>query len=471
MIDEKMWRWGIIGLMLLYWGAAVWMGLRLPALATPNELLNYEYIAVMRQIRGLPNRGLVDSEVRYTEWHQPPVYFVWAALSGLGVRVERSAVNPPPPIEVEKNPFYTSTARGNLNPAVHMGPETWPLLYISRWAAGLMGLVAMAGLYRVGKMMYGGGLGLVVASVVAFQPNFVHLSGSVNNDMPLTAVSALTLAYAIYLVRRRLDEPASFFWLGLLCAAAILTKANGVFVLALAGGAGLSQLWHYRDGRLMVKSLGAGLAGLLPLWGAWLWLNAVRMKDALGVEGSLPVDRVLALKPWDFVALGPYGGEIWRSVWLDWSAGGVGYGSDLVYGVSLAVLGVGFGLLLWRGRRVLGREWGVVLLGIVAISYLYLAVKTLMVKEAGFLTPEGRWWLPVWPGVAWLWGVGVWGAVPRRWRSVVSGLVAIGPVVGVYWLLGDPFAGVVSAGGAVGVFGRGGRVYGGGVAVVGRGGV
>ena len=86
--------WLITGLLLLYFVAAVGMAFRLPAHATPNELLNFEYVQVMRQIRGLPNRGLVDSEVRYTEWHQPPLYFTWAALVGLSVPVEPSALIP-----------------------------------------------------------------------------------------------------------------------------------------------------------------------------------------------------------------------------------------------------------------------------------------------------------------------------------------------------------------------------------------
>jgi hypothetical protein len=80
------------------------MAFALPALATPNELLNFEYVQVMRQIGGLPNRGLVDSEVRYTEWHQPPLYFTFAALFGLSVPVPPSAVNPPPPIELRAIP-------------------------------------------------------------------------------------------------------------------------------------------------------------------------------------------------------------------------------------------------------------------------------------------------------------------------------------------------------------------------------
>ena len=39
-----------------------------------------------------------------------------------------------------------------------------------------------------------------MASILAFQPTFIHLSGSVNNDMPLTAVAAVVMGYAVFVL-------------------------------------------------------------------------------------------------------------------------------------------------------------------------------------------------------------------------------------------------------------------------------
>lgn len=64
----------VVLLILIFFNASVQMGLRLPAFASPNELLNFEYVQVIRQIRGLPSRGSVDLDVRYNEWHQPPLF-------------------------------------------------------------------------------------------------------------------------------------------------------------------------------------------------------------------------------------------------------------------------------------------------------------------------------------------------------------------------------------------------------------
>ncbi len=477
----------ITGLLLLYFVAAVWMAFRLPAHATPNELLNFEYIQVMRQIRGLPNRGLVDSEVRYTEWHQPPVYFTFAALFGLAVPVPPSAVNPPPPIEVTANPHYLSTPRGNLNPVVHVTPSAVPLLYTSRVAAALLGMVGVAALYRAGRRVHGTWVALLMASLMAFQPSYLHLSGSVNNDMPLTAMVAIVMSCAVLLLHRletqdreselrntaasapgpRLTSLVLYFVLGLSAALAILTKANGVFVLAFLAVVLLGHLLRYRRLWATTGAAVAMAAGLLPLWAGWLWLNTVRMRDTLGLSGSLPVGRVLTLSPLDFGHVAPFLPAIWRSYWLDWSAGDVGYGPDWLYIFWLAALVVMLGG--WARRRTTddrrpttddkspavgvvassstsrltpdSQEWSAVgrppslitpmiVLGFLGISYLYFAVKALTVKEAGWMVPEARWWLPGLPALAWLAaaGFGRWWSPTRR-RAACLLVAAVPPVI------------------------------------------
>jgi 4-amino-4-deoxy-L-arabinose transferase-like glycosyltransferase len=418
---ESVSPWWFLLLLLAYFGMGVWMTVRLPALATPNELLNFEYIQVMRQIKGLPNRGLVDSEVRYTEWHQPPLYFTFAALAGLPVPVPPAESNPPPPIVWPANPAYLATHQGNLNPVVHITPQNTPLLYTSRIAATLLGLLGLAALYRAGRTVYGTAVALLMAGLLAFQPNYIHLSGSVNNDMPLTAVAALVMSYTILIIHAD-KGPRWYFGLGLLAAAAILTKANGVFVLAYLGAAWLIVLLRHRNWQQTIRSALFTLAGLVPLWAGWLALNTIRMHDALGVEGSLPVGRVLALNPADFMRLTPWLDDIGRSFWLDWSAGDVGYGPDWFYILWATLFGIG--LLGWlRPAGEVGRRsiTFTVLLGILAISYLYFAVKALTVKEAGFLVPEGRWWLPVMPGLAWLTAVGYgrWWPEAKRNRALL----------------------------------------------------
>ena len=62
------------------------------------------------------------------------------------------------------------------------------------------------------------------------------------------------------------------------------------------------------------------------------------MRDALGLSGSLPVGRVLRLSPLDFGHVIPFLPAVWRSYWLDWSAGDVGYGPAWLYGLWLGAV-------------------------------------------------------------------------------------------------------------------------------------
>ena len=71
-----------------------------------------------------------------------------------------------------------------------------------------------------------------------------------------------------------------------------------------------------------------------------------------------------------------------------------------------------------------------ILLAFLGISYLYFAVKALTVKEAGWMVPEGRWWLPGLPMLAWLLAAGYarWWS-PRRREGALLAAAAVPPVI------------------------------------------
>jgi hypothetical protein len=165
-------------------------------------------------------------------------------------------------------------------------------------------------------------------------------------------------------------------------------------------------------------------------------LNTVRTKDALGLETSLPIGRVLALNPVDLLLLAPWLDDIWRSFWLDWSAGEIGYGPDWYY--LIWVIFLLFSLLGWLRRRAFRALWiptVLVLSGVLAISVLYFAVKALTVKEAGFMVTEGRWWQPAMPGIAWLAAVGFSRWYSPRHRDQAVLVAAIVPAISTILLL------------------------------------
>lgn len=421
--------------LLLFFATTLWMVIRLPAQAAPNEMLHFEYIQLLRQTRALPQAGLANTEDRLTELHQPPLYYGFAALIGIFEPVPSAATRPPVPLEWPENPAFLGTHIGNLTPVVHVTPQNTPILYTSRMATLFISILGLAAFYRAGAQLYSPATGLLMMSLLAFQPNYLHLSGSVNNDAPLTAVSAIVLSYTLLIIAND-KNPRWYFGLGLLCALAVLTKASGLFLTVYIAAVCIILYFQHRDLRRAIFSGLYALAGLVPFWFGWLAINAARQMDALGVANSLPIDRLLALNPGDFLLLVPWMDDIWRSFLLDWSAGGVGYARDWFYIFWGALLIIAF--LGWLRPPQHGSQRhlvAIVLPGIATILLLYFAVKALTVKEAGYLVPEGRWWLPAMPGIAWLAAVGFARWWPEAWREKTVQFTAFIPAISTLLLL------------------------------------
>ena len=384
---------------------------RLPALAGPNEGLHYEYIALMLRNGRLPD---LSTSQRADERHQPPVYYTTAALLSLPFG------EPLLDTEFDRNPYFTTTAWGNLNPIVHATTSNASALYASRLASMLFGVLALVSIYFGARLTLSLPISLLIVSMTAFQPTFLYLSVTVNNDLAVTALGAVLIAYTTYLIIKD-KEPRFFLLWGLFFAFAMLTKASAIFLFILLPIICWTIWRSEQQWRRAILSGLWGLIGFLPFWLIWMGFNQIRSDDALGLAPSIPLARLLTLTPSDVTLLTPYAGELFRSFWMDWSPGILGYAPLWVYlfwGLFLFIAWAGW---LKRNNRV-SQPITVVRLHlflVVALGVAFLAVKTLMIREAGFLVPEGRWLLPIWPSLAWLAGVGwaKWWSPARQIRA------------------------------------------------------
>jgi hypothetical protein len=410
-------------LLVFYCVGAGYLVFRLPAFVAPNEQLHYEYIALLRRTGQLPDPA---ASSRMDERHQPPLYYTLAALA--------SAVFPPPPLDTElsPNPFFGSTHEGNRNLAISVTPLTLPPLYASRLISMLFGGLGLIGLYAGTCHILSREVSLLVASLTACQPMYLFLSAAVGNDLAVTGLSGVMLGYTFYLSGKDRGAWSYIAW-GLLLACAMLTKASAVFLITLWPIACLQKWRVPHRFRELVRCGLATLAGILPLYGGWLVYNLQRHLDAAGVADSLPIDRTLRIifSPDSWSIILPYLTRLWRTFWLDWSQSESGYTFDWVYVIWLVILGAA--LAGWLRRRPELASYRTValllLVYIVPFGVMFIAVKTLMVKEAGFLTPEGRWVLPLVPGLAWLVAAGYsqWWSEHWRRRAVLAAVAA--PIV------------------------------------------
>ena len=204
-----------------------------PAFEAPDEVGHFYYISHLIRTHTLPHQ--IDSNSG--EAHQPPLYYLIASLgASLGdVNDEGGAFH--------FNPSFTAGIPGpNINVGLHGSADKFPYegqalaLHLTRIVSVLMGAATIALILLFGWMIFPQqpGVGWLAAILAAFNPQFLFISGSINNDNLLILLSTLAWIQAL----RTYHEPkkeGNWLLLGLLAAAGLLTKLNGLLIGAIAG--------------------------------------------------------------------------------------------------------------------------------------------------------------------------------------------------------------------------------------------
>lgn len=157
-----------------------------------------------------------------------------------------------------------------------------PSVLAARIVVVVLGVVAVAASWWLGRAAYGGAAGLVAGAVVAVDATHVAYSHMAVTDVPLTAFTALSLALA---VSGRLE------WAGLAAGLATAAKYPGVFLLVPLLVAGW-QRWRRLGVALLLGA--AGFVAASPyavLHHSRAWEDARRVQRLaeqgwLGFEGE-----------------------------------------------------------------------------------------------------------------------------------------------------------------------------------------
>ncbi|NOZ28197.1 MAG: hypothetical protein GXP39_09125 [Chloroflexi bacterium] len=469
----RWWQWslaalrsrGVLAIVLGYLVLAVSYGVIIPLWEADNEWAHYRYARYIVTHHALPDpterkpseRPPLFARRKWParEWHQfsqPPLYYLLAAAVISPVDISDNLWPVP-------NPYvHSSTGVGGVNFAVHGPEESFPYrgtvlaVHLIRLLSAVLGLVALAGVYRLAQTIAPGRPELAwgTLALTAFSPQFLFAASTVNNDVLVTAAGAWTLVYGLRVVqspRRLRNWGGAALWLSL----AILAKYNGLVLapfVALCFLIGFVRLAREREVRYLARALlGSGIVVFL-LTGGWLISNRVRYGRFITRYPNL-VDRFVS----DLSSLGGTDlswltrERLWQAAvysfetyWASFGWGNLGL-PKLVYQVLavfclMAVAGIA--LRLSRSlfaRRIERTVWiSLLLLGLVMVAWLVGAYKALRTGEGRL---HGRYLLPVLPAISFLlvWGIGAWSS-GRRLRFTMA-------VLGGAFLL---FAGWTAAG-------------------------
>ena len=279
-----------ITVVTLYLSLAIGYGLITPIYEGPDEIGHVLYVKHLAEGLGMPvqTRAYAINYGFGQEGSQPPLYY---ALNAALVRVLRLSLNDldglPP-----ANPFTTCGRPGPYNVALYRHDprsERFPYqgaaraVHVMRLFSALLGALTVAAVYVTARLAFPRRMEVapLAAVLVAFNPQFVFMSGLVNNDNLVNCLSAFAIALTMVCLRR------GFTWrrvlgLGLICGLATMAKVGGLMTLAFAGMALLVALWR-QPKRFIGYALLLGLV-VTAATGWWFARNWVLYGELTGLE-------------------------------------------------------------------------------------------------------------------------------------------------------------------------------------------
>jgi hypothetical protein len=361
-----------------------------------DELRHYRFVRTISTTGKLPVQG---QEQCRSQSHHPPLYYAIGALTTFWIDTGRDLCYTPP-----ENPFwayrYWEVGQDNKNQFLHGQDETFP------WSGEALAVHMLRGI----NILLGAGvvwltwassrviwprrqeIAIGAAALVAFNPMFLYMSGSINNDI-IAAFSGSAILFAcLYLLHD--PDGLSVRWgliLGAIYGFALLSKANLAVTIVLIEVTISWVALRKRQGRLWATAnvLLLAVAGLIAGW--WFVRNLSLYGDLTGFSAVTELWGVR--DPTESFSLAvselPYA---WSTLW-----GRFGFGqipmSQPIYNSLLVVAIIGLsGALLGFFRRAARLERAsLAILALDVILFFFVLFGYMLVSPAG---PNGRFFFP-----------------------------------------------------------------------------
>ncbi len=414
-------RFWIAVITLLFVILGVVYSLTTPIFEASDELWHYPVVKHIADGRGLPIQRPGVEALWQQEGSQPPAYYVLAALVTVWIDTDDlSTVRWLNPLANIGQPL----AAGNKNMVVHTEREAFPwrgttlAVHLIRFLSVLLGAFAVYLTYRLALEVapQRSDLALAASALVAFNPMFLFISGSVNNDNLIVPLATLILCLVVRTLRQGWLGNGRALLLGLLLGLAALTKLSGLALLPLTAAvlvvvAARRRAWGalFRWGALIAVPV-------LVVAGWWYLRNWQLYGDPTGLNAMLDIAGRRP-EPFTFQRLKSEFQGFRLSYWGVFGGFNVIGPQPLYWLYDFLVLAGMAGWAAWLIRR--RGQWR----SPAAERLLVLAVWVLLVLvalirwTAQTYASQGRLAFPAIGAVAVLVAFGLAGWLPRRWQG------------------------------------------------------
>lgn len=423
--------WAAAAILGAFLALAILYNVSTPVYESPDELQHAAFVTWLADRQGLPVVDPGNPGPWEQEGTQPPLYY-WVAARLVGWLPHKQAGN-----LATLNPYASigdPLRPDNKNRVLHdMEQEGWPypsnalFVHLARLLSTLLGAGTLLGIYRLGRIAFPQrrGIALSMMGLVAFIPQFLFLSASINNDNLVILFSAWVLVIlAAWLSTPDLPGWLSLAGLGLLLGLGVLAKFSGLLLWPLAAATLLWLAWREKrpSWLLLAGLLVFGLA--LALSGWWFVRNLRLYGDLSGIAPHLEIMGARERFPTRINALLAEFRGLRYSFWALFGWFNILLPEPYYWIMdALTILGlVGLILFAVRSLRRQTPQTRLVLL----LSALWLCIVVLAFLRWTRLTPasQGRLLYPALPALALFLVVGWAELVPRRLRRPL-GTVAL----------------------------------------------
>ncbi len=335
-------------IMLVYAAFALAYLVATPIFEASDEIWHFGMVDYIIQRHDLPVQTLASRMTPYRqEGSQPPLYYALSAV--VASRFDLSDLD----TYDQYNPHAQTGvpgSYGNKNMMLRDQPVapvrgTAAAVYALRLASLLMGLGTIWAVYQCGRLVSPQRpvVGLVAAAITAFNPMFLFIATSVNNDNLVILLNSVAIYYMLLTLRDGF-KPGRSLLIALLIALGALTKLSALVLVPVIAIAALWVAYKRRDWRGLV-TLGVMMLSAWALLAGWWYVRNLILYGEL--FGSSTMAAVAGMRETPFTlgtALSEFEG-FRRFYWGVFGAANIQIG-DLFYAlVDFVVLTSMFGLM------------------------------------------------------------------------------------------------------------------------------
>jgi len=379
----------------------------------PDEVPHFTYV------RYIARNGRLPVGAEEHEGFQPPLYYLIGAASTFWIDTSDYAVR--------ANGDYSFTDDlPPFNLLLHTMEEAFPYRgwalawHLLRFLSVLMGATTVWATYWIAREVFPRDKYLAVGAAAfnAFLPQFLFISGVINNDNLAACLSALMLLVTVKILRGARGY-RHFLLLGTLTALGVMAKASVINFYAIVLLVIAIVLWQEKAGlrpsvrRGTILLLLSGVP-LLVIAGWWFVRNQILYGDPLGWRLVLAANALreapLTLADIQWLIWGLY-----RSFWYRWIGIELELGFYALLAIPCLLALVGLLTLFWRRERL--SPGSPLILSVLGVYFLMVSGSLIPWTATVLGTDQARLLYPALPAIVIFMFLGWAQLVPRRWGN------------------------------------------------------